>query len=912
MSFNDQSIIADHLSKLEEIYKGKEKTEDWNNEKDYLKTILSNILDALPEYYHLIKPKFIGGTAVICILENKNLNFQCALKFPRPIKNKIHDFRLVINKEISHLTEVRHPNIVALYYHGHIIFDDIDKLDIKYLNQSFPSTENIEERKKLPFYVMEYIEGSENGEDFFNKTSIISEENLLKIIEHTALGIEQLHKKDIVHLDIKLENILIQKTPAFRAVISDLGSAQKLLQNGANDEKLTLIFDSHYASPDLVNISTKHSVVSPSSFKLEDVPRSKLQKAFDFHAFGKNIHRIFQEHDPGKDPKKWEDCDPYAINYLKLMACRLISKRSLTNEKALGLPCSDYHEILYENMSEVVKDVSKLTDEYQFNKTIDELDFHGKKAVQTAGLNQIATPFTPRVKEIIESPAFRRLSTITQLGFLNLVYPTANHSRLEHTLGTYSNTARYCDALYHDPYNPLFKQIMNENDFKILLLSSLFHDIGQYPLAHDVEEALAHESNNYKKNFSHIEILKKMFEKPENYYNMNELLKNIEKDWDVDSKRIISVITADPTKNNDPLKDRILHTIIDSPLDADKLDYLYRDSHHLGIPIGKAIDYERLLRTLTIIFSKEIKDNKSIFYYSLGIHEKGKVQAETLSFARYVMFGTAYWHHTSRAIKAMIHRSIWEIFYSHKKQDDEKQEIIFEDNFEKIKIFEIAFSDYIKGNPNSITPDKIDGRQSQLCSSDQQFITLLTRFTSPKCKKLVSLVEQRKLFKRLLVIRDNPGNTDELLVGFNKLRAKWNAKVAIKVSLELQDNLVKEFKERYMSNPKKIEKMGFSSEKIKELTDTMDNEIIILVDIPKRYSTDDTKLMYLPESDRDLTKWEAPVNLENSLISNFLQDSVLQSIGKMRIFIHPDVRNLIKSAIDDKKLVEIVENTINK
>ena len=83
----------------------------------------------------------------------------------------------------------------------------------------------------------------------------------------------------------------------------------------------------------------------------------------------------------------------------------------------------------------------------------------------------------------------RRLAGVPQLGIISLVYPTATHSRLEHVLGTFTNVVRYCDALYHDPLNSLFKQIVSEADIIALLLAALFHDLGQFPLAHDLEEA---------------------------------------------------------------------------------------------------------------------------------------------------------------------------------------------------------------------------------------------------------------------------------------------------------------------------------------------------------------------------------------------------------------------------------------
>src|SRR5439155_23805235 len=81
-----------------------------------------------------------------------------------------------------------------------------------------------------------------------------------------------------------------------------------------------------------------------------------------------------------------------------------------------------------------------------------------------------------------------------------------------------------------------------------------------------------------------------------------------------------------------------------------------RDSRNLGRTYGIILDFEHLLRCLTIIY----REDEGQTYAVLGIHEKGKVTAEAIGFARYGLFGQVYWHHAYRAVKAMIHRIVWE------------------------------------------------------------------------------------------------------------------------------------------------------------------------------------------------------------------------------------------------------------
>ena len=89
---------------------------------------------------------------------------------------------------------------------------------------------------------------------------------------------------------------------------------------------------------------------------------------------------------------------------------------------------------------------------------------------------------------LVHLPVVRRLASISQLGLVNQVYPTAMHSRLEHSLGTYHNSCQFVLSLYYDPLSPLFRQIVTPRDVRLLLVSAVLHDVGQYPLAHDLEE----------------------------------------------------------------------------------------------------------------------------------------------------------------------------------------------------------------------------------------------------------------------------------------------------------------------------------------------------------------------------------------------------------------------------------------
>ena len=181
-------------------------------------------------------------------------------------------------------------------------------------------------------------------------------------------------------------------------------------------------------------------------------------------------------------------------------------------------------------------------------------------------------------------------------------------------LGTFSNVVRYCDALWHDHINPLFKQIFTEHDINLVLLAALCHDLGQYPLAHDLEET-------EQPLFSHDRIGQKVLKELSEKAGLKRLM---HEEWGVEPIQVAELLSTNPADLKQPLRLRLLHTLIDGPIDADKVDYLIRDSVNLNVNYGTSIDFERLLKCLTVVYKQEGQRT----FISLGIHEKGKISAE--------------------------------------------------------------------------------------------------------------------------------------------------------------------------------------------------------------------------------------------------------------------------------------------
>lgn len=254
---------------------------------------------------------------------------------------------------------------------------------------------------------------------------------------------------------------------------------------------------------------------------------------------------------------------------------------------------------------------------------------------------ELDVPLTPRVRRLVDSRVFRRLSRVSQLGFVRLVYPGATHTRFEHSLGVYRVALLILKRLAHDER---FATLVRPEEAEILILAALLHDVGHFPFCHLLEDLklpglIPHEEAAAS-------------------YLLGELAPTIRADWNVDPADVCAVLSKRPPRRRPDDSDaefsrrstvfRLLASVLSGPIDVDKTDYLLRDSCAAGVPYGKNYDVERLIGSVCL---NERGDG-------IAISTKGKTAAELMVFARYVMFSEVYWHHASRSATVMFQRAV--------------------------------------------------------------------------------------------------------------------------------------------------------------------------------------------------------------------------------------------------------------
>ncbi len=262
-------------------------------------------------------------------------------------------------------------------------------------------------------------------------------------------------------------------------------------------------------------------------------------------------------------------------------------------------------------------------------QTIPELDFSGSRLRMFRIPNQIDIPVSTRVLRIIDSVEFQRLKTISQLGLVSTVYPGAGHNRFEHSLGVYRTALLF---LQHYRSNQRFAEIVSDQQAEAFLLASLLHDIGHWPFCHPIEDIAPQGI------VSHEEL-------GTDYIRSSAIGQWIKQEWRCSCDEVIDLIRG---RKNDP-KTALVKSLLSGPIDVDKLDYLYRDSLHAGVPYGQNFDIGRLIKSLCINSTGD----------RLAITSKGRTAAELMVFARYVMFSEVYWHHAVRSATAMLQRAFF-------------------------------------------------------------------------------------------------------------------------------------------------------------------------------------------------------------------------------------------------------------
>lgn len=252
-------------------------------------------------------------------------------------------------------------------------------------------------------------------------------------------------------------------------------------------------------------------------------------------------------------------------------------------------------------------------------------------------------------RKVLDSRPFQRLRYIRQLATTYLLYPSATHTRFEHSLGVMELASRVFDVItnpenIHDTVRNLLQEITNEAEKmywrRVLRVAALCHDIGHLPFSHAAEKELL------PPGWNHECLTRELIQSDE----MKAIWDNIKPPLCTEDIVKLAIGPKGAHDLNFTDWETILsEIIIGDSFGVDRMDYLLRDSHHSGVAYGK-FDHYRLIDTLRILPPPGINNNKveESIEPSLGIEEGGLQSAEALLLARYFMFSQVYIHRIRR------------------------------------------------------------------------------------------------------------------------------------------------------------------------------------------------------------------------------------------------------------------------
>lgn len=234
---------------------------------------------------------------------------------------------------------------------------------------------------------------------------------------------------------------------------------------------------------------------------------------------------------------------------------------------------------------------------------------------------------TSQERALADTPIFQRLRGIRQLAMANLVYPGAVHSRFDHSLGVCHIAGMLCQTLDLGDH------------VRLVRLAALLHDIGHGPFSHVSESALDRYADRSK--------LKGAQKKEE----IHELITDDLIRRGVDIDKILGQQDRDHIAQllSRGFGEPVLRSIISGPLDADKQDYLLRDSHFCGVPYG-IYDIRQLHRSLVV---ESDAGDKVLMVAEDGVHA-----LEQYVLAKYYLTTMVYGHRVRLITDQMIHRAI--------------------------------------------------------------------------------------------------------------------------------------------------------------------------------------------------------------------------------------------------------------
>lgn len=505
--------------------------------------------------------------------------------------------------EYEALRAASHPNIVRVVAQDFITLNQLEIKKLQGLNLALGD--------KVPVMVMEHVEGVTLNKAVQDGT--ITSLEAVHALRDIASALDYIHEHlGVLHNDVRPSNVLIEASSK-RAKLIDFGAAKNLKLDAGNRNQRTRLWIDPARVPDNPEIWRAYR-----AGEFEDITREALhEKCFphlDIYNFGQLVKWVV-----GKIADSLPDD---TVAYLRHASSRFSDYPS----------CRAYRGRLEPLISKVLSGTR---------------DFFvpGPNERQKARKN-IPLPGGPSVildgalLDLYNSRSFRRLARFNQLSFVSEIYPGATYTRALHSLTTYR--LAYL-GLTHLLSVPEFRFLFEPVHIRQFLAVALCHDINHFPFLHIVQEITRAGITN-RSTCDLFGMGELTGERERGEASVYDLLDQV----DLSPDRFARIAYGKPSDQDSDV-DCVMNSLISSGADFDKISYLTQDSFFSGVVYGQGIPVEALLGA-SLIAKSEVTRNR----YHLAFDDRARDAVEMVFMSRFWNFRKIYWHHTNRAIMAMV------------------------------------------------------------------------------------------------------------------------------------------------------------------------------------------------------------------------------------------------------------------
>lgn len=459
---------------------------------------------------------------------------------------------------------------------------------------------------KIPYIISDFIEGTtlkhvidpvSELDRSINKCFIEDPDLVLDFLLDVAYAIKHIHEHKYAHCDIAPKNIFIQFSGEnIKPILGDLGISKPI--NSEKKSKTRIIGSRSWMPQEAIALYDKE--VDYKTF-------SKLQPYWDIYSFSKT-GLVFLEIFGGKKPRSW---------FISL-------------EKDFQAACSDKDCLDIDGLIERIEFLKPIHREVA---KVQELSM-GVGSGRRKMMPVEALTTTKRLHDLVRHPGLLRLSFVPQLTTANQILPGANHTRYEHTLGVIETMRRYLLSLLDESE---FLQHLSTKKIETALLVAALSCATRFPLSNVLHEIKDKESRFYKDFSKHSFYMEVLRIEDSSGVALKDYIR--QEYPNVAVSDLVAILCHEEEKFDDA--DQLIYSLLNNSLDVRVIDFVRRDSHHLGTISGDSFEIDEILPHVTI------HDHK------LALKIQGVSIAEQIVLLRYWLFSRVYWNQPNRTFCAM-------------------------------------------------------------------------------------------------------------------------------------------------------------------------------------------------------------------------------------------------------------------